>query len=56
MSEKRPSDQYTEKEAERRATDALRRALSTPYKPQRKMIGKVGRNAKAKPKRAKESR
>lgn len=36
---------YSEKEAERRATDALRRALTTPYKPQSDMVGKVGRNA-----------
>jgi hypothetical protein len=26
-------------EAERRATDALRRALTTPYKPQREIVG-----------------
>jgi hypothetical protein len=35
--------QYTDAEAERRATDALRRALTTPYKPQREMIGKKDR-------------
>jgi hypothetical protein len=50
------SDQYSDKEVERRATEALRRALSLPYKPQRAMVGKVGRAAKAKTKRAKESR
>ena len=38
-------DSYSDKEAERRATNALRRALTTPYKPQSDMIGKVGRNA-----------
>jgi hypothetical protein len=42
------NQQYTDAEAERRATDALRRALTTPYKPQRAMIGKVGRNAPGK--------
>ena len=47
----RPSDNsYTDAEAERRATDALRRALSTPYKPQREMVGKVGRPPKPQPK------
>jgi hypothetical protein len=40
--------QYSDKEAERRATDALRRALSTPYKPQSDMVGKVGRSPKPK--------
>jgi hypothetical protein len=39
------SGQYSDKEAKRRATDALRRALTTPYKPQGDMVGKVGRNA-----------
>ena len=42
---------YSDKEAKRRATEALRRALTTPYKPQGDMVGKVGRKAKkAKPK------
>jgi hypothetical protein len=34
-------ENYTSAEAERRATEALRRALSTPYKPQRSMVGKT---------------
>jgi hypothetical protein len=42
---KRDPDSYSDKETERRATDALRRALTTPYKPQADMVGKVGRNA-----------
>ena len=42
---------YDDKEAERRATDALRRALTTPYKPQREMVGKFG---KARPKKSKQ--
>lgn len=52
MSDSKP---YSNQEAEKRATDALRRALTTPYKPQREMVGKVGRSTKAKPtgKRAK---
>jgi hypothetical protein len=47
-------DQLSDKETERRATDALRRALSMPYKSQASMVGKVGRS-KGKPaaKRAK---
>jgi hypothetical protein len=37
-------DQYSDEETERRATEALRRALlTTPPKPQKEMIGKVGR-------------
>jgi hypothetical protein len=39
----RKADEFSDKEAERRATDALRRALTTPYKPQREMIGKSRR-------------
>jgi hypothetical protein len=43
---KRPKDELIDdREAERRATDALRRALTTPYKPQSEMVGKVGRKA-----------
>jgi hypothetical protein len=45
------SDQiFSDAEAERRATAALRRALTTPYKPQRDMIGRVGRSPKRKTK------
>lgn len=52
MPKNRPDKSYSDKEAEQRATDALRRALTTPYKPQSDMVGKVGRKA-AKKKRAK---
>ena len=34
-------DTYSDEETERRATQALRHALSTPYKPQREMVGKT---------------
>jgi hypothetical protein len=44
-------DQYSDEETERRATEALRRALTSPPKPQKEMVGKVGR-AKAKRKRS----
>jgi hypothetical protein len=37
---KKPKDELSDKEAERRATDALRRALSTTYRPQREMVCK----------------
>ena len=37
------NDDFSDAEAERRATDALRRTLTTPYKPQKAMVGKVGR-------------
>jgi hypothetical protein len=40
----------SDEETERRATEALRRALRTPPKPQKEMVGKVGR-PKAKRKR-----
>jgi hypothetical protein len=38
-----PNDSYSDEETERRATDALRRSLTTPPKPQKEMVGKVGR-------------
>lgn len=41
------SGQYSERETERRMTDAIRRALSTPPKPHSEMIGK-GKRAGAK--------
>jgi hypothetical protein len=40
---KRAQEDYTDEEAERLATAALRRALTTPYKPQREMVGKQDR-------------
>jgi len=46
--ERSKDEQYSDNEAERRATDALRRALTTPYKPQSDMVGKVGRSLKPK--------
>lgn len=36
-------EEYSDAEAERRATEALRKALTTPYKPQQEMVGKSGR-------------
>jgi hypothetical protein len=43
MSDQGNDDQYSDEETERRATEALRRALTTPPKPQKEMVGKVGR-------------
>ncbi len=37
------NQQLSDDEAERRATEALRRALTTPYKPQRELVGKKKR-------------
>jgi hypothetical protein len=45
----------TDSEAERIATDALRRALSTPYRPQKKIVGKVGKPSGARPKSKKKT-
>jgi hypothetical protein len=49
MAKKNADDQYSDEETERRATEALRRSLTTPPKPQKEMVGKVSRpNAKRK--------
>jgi hypothetical protein len=42
---KKPVDEISDTEAEQRANAAMRRALSTPYKPQSEM--KTGRKKKA---------
>jgi hypothetical protein len=48
MAGKKNDEPLSDSEAERRATDALRRALTTPYTPQKEM--KRPRKAKAKSK------
>jgi hypothetical protein len=46
---KKPDDQLSDKEAEARATHALRRALTTPYKPQSEIrLGAKSKNKKKK--------
>jgi hypothetical protein len=40
---------YSDKETERRATEALRSALSTPYKPHSEMVGKSQPTRKPRP-------
>jgi hypothetical protein len=47
---KKTSDERSDREAERIATDALRVILTTPHTPQREQVGTFGRNSK--PKRA----
>jgi len=44
MAKKSKDEELSEQEAEARATDALRRALTTPYKPQSEM--KINKNKK----------
>jgi hypothetical protein len=48
-------DQYSDEETERRATEGLRRALTTPYKPQKALVGKTKRARTMKRKRKKAS-
>jgi hypothetical protein len=43
MSRLKDDDRYSDEETERRATEALRRSLTTPPKLQKEMVGKVGR-------------
>jgi hypothetical protein len=38
-----PDDTYSDEEAERRAREAIRRSFEMPYRPQKEMVGKVGR-------------
>jgi hypothetical protein len=45
---KERDESYSDEETERRATDALRRALTTPYKPQKAYVGKTKRAKAAK--------
>jgi hypothetical protein len=56
MNSDRKDDQYSDEQAERRATEALRRALTTPYKPQREMVGKTKPNSRTRQSKAVEKR
>lgn len=52
MAKKRTDDAVTDEEAEQRATEALRRALATPYRPQKEMKSpRLKRATKAAPKK-----
>jgi hypothetical protein len=46
-------DQYGDEETERRAREAIRRSFQTPYKPQKEIVGKVGRSIQRKPRSSK---
>ena len=51
MSNQKDDDQYSDEEAARRATEALRRSLTMPHKPQKEMVGKVGAPNRGRPTR-----
>jgi hypothetical protein len=53
MEQKKSADQYSEAETERRMENAIRRALNTPPKPHKEMVGKDKRNSEAGKDRAK---
>jgi len=56
MTDQKNSSPYTDSEIEQRAFDALRRALNTPYKPQRDLVGTTDRaKAQALKRKAKNS-
>jgi hypothetical protein len=42
----KPGEEYSDEEATRRMNEALRRALNTPPKPQKEMVGERGKTAK----------
>jgi hypothetical protein len=45
---RQPDDgQYSDEEAMRRMNEALRRALTTPPKPQKEMVGRTGKAGKS---------
>jgi hypothetical protein len=51
MRDQKDDDQYSDEEAARRATEALRRSLTMPHKTQKEMVGKVGVPNRGRPKR-----
>jgi hypothetical protein len=51
MSDQKDDDQYSDEEAARRATEALRRSLTMPRRTQKEMVGKVGAPNRGRPKR-----
>jgi hypothetical protein len=46
---RKPDDTYSDEEATRRMNEALRRALTTPPKPHKEMVGKAGKARKRSP-------
>lgn len=55
MSDKSSDDQYSPEEAQRRMTNAIRRALNTPPTPHKEMVGKGKRAGAARKSRVKKS-
>jgi hypothetical protein len=51
MSDQSNDDQYSDEEAARRATEALRRSLTMPRRTQKEMVGKVGASNRGRPRR-----
>lgn len=54
-----PDEVYSDEEADRRAKEAIRRSFEMPHRPQKDMVGKVGRAKaprSAKPKSAPKDR
>jgi hypothetical protein len=49
MNDQGSDDQYTPEETVRRRDDAIRRALNTPPKPQKEIVGKSGRPSRKRP-------
>lgn len=48
MPREKDEDTYSDEETERRATAALRNALSSPFKSHREMVGKTNESSKSK--------
>ena len=51
MSNQKDDEQYSDEDAARRATEALRRSLTMPHAPQKDMVGKVGAPNRGRPNR-----
>jgi hypothetical protein len=51
VSDQKDGEQYSDEEAARRATEALRRSLTMPHKPQKEMVGKIGAPNRGRPRR-----
>ena len=52
MGDQKDDEQYSDEEAARRATEALRRSLTMPRRTQKEMIGKVGAPNRGRPHRS----
>jgi hypothetical protein len=55
MDTKQSADQYSPEETERRRDEAIRRALGTPPKPQKELVGKSQRAKAQKQSRVKKN-